>query len=857
MIQSILAQIKRGKLWQYAGGVFPAERKSLSNQQPIAPAQIPNELIIPLNQHIGEVADLLVNVGDKVLKGQALTNHNNFRALPVHASSSGTVKAIEPRPSCHASGLAELSIVIATDGKDAWRERIPTPDFTVLDRHAIIDKIHLSGIAGKGGAGFPAHIKLSVKADIELLIINGIECEPYITSDDMLMREYADELIKGIEILEFVTQCKQTVIAIESNKPEAIAALSAFDTDTRRVTSVPTKYPSGGEKQLIELLTGKQVPSSGYPIDMGILMHNVGTAFAIKRAVIDDEPLISRIVTITGEAFKEKGNAQVLLGTPIQSLLQQFELEPQPNGQTRLIIGGPMMGFTLPDAMAPVIKTTNCLLAPTVKELPPPGQEMACIRCGECADACPVSLLPQQLYWYAKDNDHEKLNDYNLFDCIECGSCAYVCPSEIPLVQYYRIAKADIRKQETEKKKAEIARIRHEARQERLDREKAAREAKHKEAAAKRKAQLNAAAKSESETATAPAKDKAQDAVAQALARAKAKRQPPNTNADTDVAAARAARKEQARLAKAAKAAQEQADDSATTAQEQQTEAKPKATNPAVAAAIARAKAKKETQQAENEAQASEENSAPSKNPAVAAAIARAKAKKEAQQDDNETSAPQEKPAPSKNPAVAAAIARAKAKKEALQDDNETPAPQEKTAPSKNPAVAAAIARAKAKKAAQQAETGEPQPQSATAEQDDNETPAPQEKPAPSKNPAVAAAIARAKAKKEAQQAEKEEPQPQSATAEQEDNKAPAPQEKPAPSKNPAVAAAIARAKAKKAAQQAEKEEPQPQSATAEQEDNKAPAPQEKSAPSKNPAVAAAIARAKAKKAQQKDSTES
>ncbi|MDO6528188.1 electron transport complex subunit RsxC, partial [Motilimonas sp. 1_MG-2023] len=769
MIQSILAQIKRGKLWQYAGGIFPAERKSLSNQQPIAPAQIPNELIIPLNQHIGEVADLLVNVGDKVLKGQALTNHNNFRALPVHASSSGTVKAIEPRPSCHASGLAELSIVIATDGKDAWRERIPTPDFTVLDRHAIIDKIHLAGIAGKGGAGFPAHIKLSVKADIELLIINGIECEPYITSDDMLMREYADELIKGIEILEFVTQCKQTVFAIESNKPEAIAALSAFDTDTRRVTSVPTKYPSGGEKQLIELLTGKQVPSSGYPIDMGILMHNVGTAFAIKRAVIDDEPLISRIVTITGEAFKEKGNAQVLLGTPIQSLLQQFELEPQPNGQTRLIIGGPMMGFTLPDAMAPVIKTTNCLLAPTVKELPPPGQEMACIRCGECADACPVSLLPQQLYWYAKDNDHEKLNDYNLFDCIECGSCAYVCPSEIPLVQYYRIAKADIRKQETEKKKAEIARIRHEARQERLDREKAAREAKHKEAAAKRKAQLNAAAKPESETATAPAKDKAQDAVAQALARAKAKRQAPNTNADTDVAAARAARKEQARLAKAAKAAQEQADDSATTAQEQQTEAKPKATNPAVAAAIARAKAKKETQQAENEAQASEEKSAPSKNPAVAAAIA-----------------------------------RAKAKKEALQDDNETPAPQEKAAPSKNPAVAAAIARAKAKKAAQQAEKEEPQPQSATAEQDDNETPAPQEKTAPSKNPAVAAAIARAKAKKAAQQAEKEEPQPQSATAEQDDNETPAPQEKPAPSKNPAVAAAIARAKAKKAAQQAE-----------------------------------------------------
>ncbi|MCE2596810.1 electron transport complex subunit RsxC [Motilimonas cestriensis] len=781
-MQSILAQIKRGKLWQYAGGIFPAERKSLSNQQAITFAPIPKELVIPLNQHIGEVADVLVNVGDEVLKGQALTSHNNFRALPVHASSSGTIKAIEARPSCHASGLPELSIVIETDGKDAWRERNPTTDFTALDRHTIIDKIHLAGIAGKGGAGFPAHIKLSVKADIELLIINGIECEPYITSDDMLMREYADELIKGIEILEFVTQCKQTVIAIESNKPEAIAALSAFETDTRRVTSVPTKYPSGGEKQLIELLTGKQVPNKGYPIDMGILMHNVGTAFAIKRAVIDDEPLISRIVTITGEAFKEKGNAHVLLGTPIQSLLAQFELEPQPNDQTRLIIGGPMMGFTLPDAMAPVIKTTNCLLAPTVKELPPPGQEMACIRCGECADACPASLLPQQLYWYAKDNDHDKLNDYSLFDCIECGSCAYVCPSEIPLVQYYRIAKADIRKQETEKKKAEIARIRHEARQERLEREKAAREAKHKEAAAKRKAQLNAAKPDQPESTTAePTKDKAQDAVAQALARAKAKRQAPNTNANIDVAAARAARKEQARLAKAAKAAQEQTDNSATTAQEQQTEAKPKATNPAVAAAIARAKAKKEAQQDENEAQTSEEMPAPSKNPAVAAAIARAKAKKEAQQAKKEEPQPQ-----------SAATE---------QDDTEAPAPQEKPAPSKNPAVAAAIARAKAKKEAQQAEKEESQPQSAASEQDDTEAPAPQEKPAPSKNPAVAAAIARAKAKKAAQQAEKEEPQPQSAATEQKDTEAPAPQEKPAPSKNPAVAAAIARAKAKKAQQ--------------------------------------------------------
>ena len=675
MIQSILAHIKNGKLWRYAGGIFPAERKSLSNQQAILPATIPAELVIPLNQHIGEAADLIVKVGDKVLKGQALTSHNNFRALPVHASSSGIITAIEPRPSCHASGLPELSIIIATDGEDTWQTRIPLADFTSLDRHAIIDKIHCAGIAGKGGAGFPTHLKLSGKADIELLIINGIECEPYITSDDMLMREYTAELIQGIEILEYITQSKQTVIAIESNKPEAIAALSAFNSDTRRVTSVPTKYPSGGEKQLIELLTGKQVPNKGYPIDMGILMHNVGTAFAIKRAVLDDEPLISRVVTVTGEAFNTRGNVHALIGTPIQTLVDQFELIEQPDSQTRLIIGGPMMGFALPDANAPVIKTTNCLLSPSALELPAPGPEMACIRCGECADACPASLLPQQLYWYARDNDHEKLNDYHLFDCIECGSCAYVCPSDIPLVQYYRVAKAEIRKQTEESKKSEIARIRHEARQERLERDKIEREAKHKEAADKRKAQL--AAKADSSVISQPTDKDAttapvQDAVAQALARAKAKQQAPIT--ELDAAAAREARKQQARLAKQAKQANVE---TSNTSEKPDASGAAVTTNPAVAAALARAKAKKAEQQAsDNNEQADTpvaDKPAASKNPAVAAAIARAKAKKAEQQasDNNEQADTPvaDKPAASKNPAVAAAIARAKAKKAAQQED--------------------------------------------------------------------------------------------------------------------------------------------------------------------------------------------
>ncbi|MFO6422074.1 electron transport complex subunit RsxC [Motilimonas sp. KMU-193] len=819
MIQSILAHIKQGKLWRFAGGVFPSERKGLSNQQPILPALLPSELVIPLNQHIGEPADLLVQVGEQVLKGQALTRHNNFRSLPVHASTSGTVTAIEARPSCHPSGIPEISVVITPDGKDTWITRHPITDISQLDRHAIIDKIHLAGIAGKGGAGFPAHLKLSGKADIELLIINGIECEPYITSDDMLMREYANELIQGIAIIERITQCKQTVIAIESNKPEAIAALSEFNSEHRRVTVVPTKYPSGGEKQLIELITGKQVPNKGYPIDMGILMHNVGTAYAIKRAVIDDEPLISRIVTITGEAFEQRGNVHALIGTPIEQLIAPFNLQPQAN-QTRLIIGGPMMGFTLPDSSAPVIKTTNCILAPTEQELPSPGQEMACIRCGECADACPASLLPQQLYWYAKANDHEKLHEYNLFDCIECGSCAYVCPSEIPLVQYYRIGKADIRQQEQEAKKAEVARIRHEARQARLEREKEEREARNKAAAEKRKAQI--LANQEKPAAETPAKPSSKDAVAQALARAKAKRT--DSSQEDDIATARKARKEQARLAKLAKQGQQQTEPEQDDAPElaQDTPPAGKTANPAVAAALARAKAKKAAQQGEqaetetNTETESADKPAPTKNPAVAAALARAKAKKAAQQGEqaetetNTETEPAGKPAPTKNPAVAAAIARAKAKKAAQQGEQAEPQaeaetetntetePAGKPAPTKNPAVAAAIARAKAKKAAQQGEPAEQQAETETNTETETET-----KPAPTKNPAVAAAIARAKAKKAAQQGEQAEPQTQADT---ETNTETEPAGKPAPTKNPAVAAAIARAKAKKAAQQAQAE---------------------------------------------------
>ncbi|RJG48105.1 electron transport complex subunit RsxC [Motilimonas pumila] len=856
-MKELLNRIRSGKLWRYAGGVFPAERKHYSNKTAIGQAIIPEQLVIPVSQHLGESADILVKVGDLVQKGQPLTACNNFRALPVHASSSGTVSAIELRPSCHASGIFEQAIVINTDGLDTWQPRSPRDDISSLDKHQLIDIVHQAGIAGKGGAGFPAHLKLSGKADIEVLIINGIECEPYITSDDVLMREYAQELFQGIEVLEKITQCGQTIIAVEHNKPEAAKALEAFATDTRQVKVVPTKYPTGGEKQLIEVLTGMQVPANGYAIDMGILMHNVGTTLAIKRAVFDDEPLISRIVTLTGQAMLHPGNRHVLLGTPVAFMLQQHQFKP--TSQPRVIIGGPMMGFTLPNFNAPVIKTTNCILAPTEAELPLFGKERACIRCGECAEACPVDLLPQQLYWYAKSQDHEKLEEYNLFDCIECGACAYVCPSEIPLVQYYRVGKAEIKTQTVEADKAEVARKRHEARAERLERDKQEREAKHKAAAEKRKAQLQQ--KSDNTAA-----DTQKDAVAEALARAKQNKA--SDDDSLDPAAARKLRKEQARAAKAAKQALENEQSQSEAVKED------KAISP-VAAAIARAKAKKANNKAEDEDNG-KTAAKTSQNPAVAAAIARAKAKK-AQANDSETqhesdvadteqdeTAKTHESKASKNTAVAAAIARAKAKKaqannaqaqaeaEAQQESDVADTEQNETAKtpeskaSKNPAVAAAIARAKAKKAQANNAQAEAQQESDFADTEQDETAKTHESKA-SKNPAVAAAIARAKAKKAQANNAQAEAQQESDVADTEQNETAKTPESKA-SKNPAVAAAIARAKAKKA--QAKGAETQHESDAVDKAENETAKAQESKA-SNNPAVAAAIAKAKAKKALQ------
>ncbi|MEN3755534.1 electron transport complex subunit RsxC [Aeromonas veronii] len=885
-MHSLLERIKAGTLWDFHGGIHPADNKLQSSQSPVVDAGLPPRLIIPLRQHAGPAGDLLVQVGDKVKKGQPLTRYAKGRVVPVHASTSGTITEIGNHTVAHPSGLGDLCVILTPDGEDEWGERNGKADYWNLERGELLERIQQAGVAGLGGAVFPTHSKLDGRGQLtEILIVNGLECEPYITTDDRLMQQYADEIMDGIRVLKHLLKPKLTLIGVEDNKPEAIEQLTRHATDEDvLVKTVPTKYPSGGAKQTIELLTGRQVPKGGRAVDIGIMVLNVATVFAIKRAIIDGEPLIERIVTLTGDSFKQPGNAWVRLGTPVRWLLQRFELQPE--AEQRVIMGGPMMGFTLPHAMVPVVKATNCLLAPTQAELPAPGPEQPCIRCSACADACPATLLPQELYWYSRAKEYDKAEKLNLMDCIECGACAWVCPSEIPLVQYYKIAKDDIREARAEAEKAERAKQRFEAKQARFEREKAAREARHAEAAAQRRQTMTAAG--------------GEDPVAAALARIKAKQDAPITAIaataeglpdNSAVIAAREARKREAEARRAAKLAESANSDTAAAAP-QSAEAVDPASDPkkaAIAAALARAKAKKAAQAGESaEPVTAEAVAAPAvdadqqkaevdpKKAAIAAAIARAKAKKAEASGE---------PVSAANSAVADAGSQ-----------GDAPSAASEAVDPKKAAIAAAIARAKAKKAAQQGDSAEGD---LTANAGTSETAATQND-APSaaseavdpKKAAIAAAIARAKAKKLAQQGEsagvedaKSEPTASAQTRDvalaksevttsQSDTAA----SEAVDPKKAAIAAAIARAKAKKLAQQsastsaevenagagvesagtegerAQAEPMQTDAASSEQPLSVAEAP-EASAPAadapvdpKKAAIAAAVARAKAKK---------
>jgi electron transport complex protein RnfC len=607
---NLFSALKKERIWDFNGGIHPPEMKTQSSTVPLRVVPLPERLIVPLQQHLGPEGELCVKAGDHVLKGQPLT-FGHGRTLPVHAPTSGTIRAIAPHVTTHPSGLAELCVMIEPDGADRWCELTPVTDYRQLGAADLLQRIHQAGIAGLGGAGFPTASKLQDGHSVETLILNAAECEPYITADDRLMQEHADQIIQGTQILRHLLQAKVTLIGIEDNKPQAIAALknALHEHPEIQLRVIPTKYPSGGAKQLTKILTGKEVPHGKHSSAIGVLMQNVGTAFAIKRAIIDGEPLIERVVTLTGAAMRQPGNVWARLGTPVEHLLAFASFQPQ--AQPRVIMGGPLMGFTLPSLKVPVVKISNCLLAPALDEMAPQEPEQSCIRCGLCVDACPAGLLPQQLYWFSRGNEHEKARDHNLFDCIECGACAYVCPSNIPLVQYYRQEKAAIRALDQETQRAAEAKARYEAKLARMEREKQAREERHKKSAV---------------TLT----EDDQNAVQAALARVRSKKpaaegevlngQQPDNAATI---AAREVRKAEARERKTQNAAE-----IPTTAAQESDPRKA-----AVAAALARVKAKKAAQQeppaTETADQVVEEDP---RKAAVAAALARVKAKKAAQQ---------------------------------------------------------------------------------------------------------------------------------------------------------------------------------------------------------------------------------
>ena len=724
---NLLNLFRKEKLWDFQGGIHPPEMKTQSNGTPLSQLPLPERFIIPLKQHIGHEGEICVAPGDKVLRGQPLT-FGGGRMLPVHAPTSGTIEEIAPHMTAHPSGLSELCIFLRADGEDRWTTLDPQPDYRALSREEAVKRIHNAGIAGLGGAGFPTATKLrGGLRGVKTLIINAAECEPYITADDRLMQDCAAEVLEGCRILAWVLQAERVLIGIEDNKPEAIAALKQVLGGDRelQIRVIPTKYPSGGAKQLTQILTGLEVPHGGRSTDIGVLMQNVGTAWAVKRAIVDGEPITERVVTLTGAALARPRNVWGRLGTPISHLLQHAGFTP--GSRQMVIMGGPLMGFTLPSLNVPLVKISNCILAPSASEMGNDQQEQSCIRCSACADACPAKLLPQQLFWYSQGGDHEKARAHNIDDCIECGACAYVCPSNIPLVQYYRQEKAELRAIDLEAKRTAEAKARFEARLARLEREKQAREARHEQAKQR-------VARSD------------QGELDAAVARVKA-RQEKTPEQD---AAEREARHAQALAQQAEKQAE-------TQALSRQSGDPRKA---AVEAAIARAKAKKAGAPAADVALAEPPADAPAaevdpRKAAVEAAIARAKAKKAAAAAE---------PAPAEPPAVApaaevdprkaaveAAIARAKAKKAAASAQPAAPAPAEPSADApaaevdpRKAAVEAAIARAKAKKAAaaaQQAEATSPEVEAAASP--DSADP---------RKAAIAAAVARAKARKAQQQ---------------------------------------------------------------------------------------------------------
>lgn len=424
------------------GGVRIDAHKIESTAQGIKRGLMPTQLVLGLQQHQGPAAAPRVRPGDRVLKGQLIASSSSLRSANVHASTSGIVRSIEERliPAAHQVHRSTC-IVIETDGLDepepplmgAWPE----------DRLERLERIRDGGIVGLGGAVFPTASKLAIATACKALIVNGVECEPYISCDDMLMREQPREILEGALLLRELLDAPECIIAVEEDKPLAIEALKEaareLDDPRLRLAEIPTVYPSGGERQLIELLLGQEVPSTQYPSMTGYICQNIGTVNAISNLIRRGEPLVKRIVTVAGDGVAEPGNVETLIGTPIAELIEFCG--GYSDDIDRLVLGGSMMGYALPSDELPITKASNCIIAAAREEVRSDYSEWPCIRCGDCGLACPARLLPQELLRAARSRNHPMLSDLGLEDCIECGCCDVICPSHIPLTDEFRRAK--------------------------------------------------------------------------------------------------------------------------------------------------------------------------------------------------------------------------------------------------------------------------------------------------------------------------------------------------------------------------------------------------------------------------------